>query len=278
MKTVACLIARTNSKRLPEKVLIPVAGRLLIEHIVDRLKMVPDVDKIYICTSTEKEDRRLRAVAEKNKVCFYAGSPTSPIDRMIRVGKEEKADCLVRVTGDNIFTDPVYLAEMIHRHRDEKVDYTRMMRVPIGLSAEVMSREALERCYAMMDPDKSEYLMLYMFRPSNFSCQVILPEPELEGSEFSLTVDTPDDLERTRFIHENLKTSPWVTYLDILALNRKNSIPHFAYLSEGSIKLPDNSEITFAEFMKDMEARMSRSKLVQLKKGHYESAIYHLKP
>ncbi|MFZ1986505.1 MAG: hypothetical protein WAU91_19000 [Desulfatitalea sp.] len=278
MKTVACLIARTNSKRLPEKALIPVAGKLLIEHIIDRLKMVPHIDKIYICTSTEKEDQRLLAIAKKNEVCFYAGSPESPIDRMIQVGKDEQADCLIRVTGDNIFTDPVYLTETIQRHRIAKADYTRMMRVPIGLCAEAMSREALERCYSLMDPDKSEYLMLYMFQPANFSCQVILPEQDLEGTQFSLTVDTPDDFERTRFIFDNLKTSPWVTYPDMLALNRKYSIPHFIYPAEGSIKLPDNSEITFAEFMQDMEARMSRSKLVQLNKGHYESVISHLKP
>lgn len=277
MKTVACLIARTNSKRLPLKVLLPVAGRLLIEHIIDRLKMVPGIDSIYICTSTEVEDQRLRAVAERNGIGFHAGSPLSPIDRMLSVGRQEDASCLLRVTGDNIFTDPVYLAELIQRHRATQTEYTRMMRVPIGLGAEVMSRQALERCYVGMDPEKSEYLMLYMFQPEHFRCQVVLPEPGLEGSEFSLTVDTPEDFERSRFIFERLQKLPWVTYPAILKLHRQQPIPHFVYPAQGGIKLPDKSEISFAAFQRDMDTRMSQSLQVHLKEGHYESALRHLK-
>lgn len=277
MKTVACLIVRTNSKRLPEKALLPISGRLLIEHIIDRLKMVPGIDRIYLCTSTEEEDQRLLSVAERNGIEFYAGSPSSPIDRMLVVGRQENADCLLRVTGDNIFTDPVYLTEMIQQHRESQVEYTRMMQVPIGLGAEVMSRAALEHCYSAMDPEKSEYLMLYMFRPEHFRCQVVLPEPGLAGGEFSLTVDTPNDFERCRFIFDHVQAMPWVTYPAILALHREQSVPHIIFPAQGTIKLPDNTEISFSEFQRDMDARMSRSTQVQLKKGHYDSAINHLK-
>jgi len=71
------------------------------------------------------------------------------------------------------------------------------MEVPIGLGAEVMDYDALSHCYATLDPGKSEYLMLYMFRPETYRCQVVLPESGLEGPDFSLTVDTPEDLERS---------------------------------------------------------------------------------
>ena len=277
MKTVACLIARTNSTRLPEKVLRKVGPRMLIEHIIDRLKMVAELDSIVLCTSTESDDSRLESVAKRNQIEFYAGSPDSPVDRMIDVGKASGADALVRVTGDNIFTDPVYLGEMVRRHESSGSEYTRMMNVPIGLTAEVMDSDALSRCYATLDPEQSEYLMLYMFQPDSFRCLVGLPEPGLEAPEFSLTVDTAEDLERSIFIVESSSAGKWISYPAILELHEARGIPHFRFAQAARIKLPENREIPFDDFMADMERRTSRSVQTQLEPGHYATAVSNLR-
>lgn len=271
--TVACLIARTNSTRLPEKVLLPIGRRLLIEHIIDRLKMVPNIDRIYVCTSTELSDQRLAAIAERNGVHFYAGSPDSPLERMLEVARRERADCLIRVTGDNVFTDPVYLSEVTTRHQRENAEYTRMMGVPLGLGAEAVSMDALERCAATIDPRKSEYLMLYLFQPSAFRCQVVLPEPDLRGERYSVTVDTPADLERSRYIAKELSHMGWIRYDSMLALNERSPIPHFHFSHEGRVRMPDGRFIRYAEFLADMERRMSLSTKTELEDGHYDSGV-----
>jgi len=276
MKTIACLIARTNSTRLPEKVLRPVGRRLLIEHIIDRLKRVPELDDIVLCTSTEPDDQRLKPVAERNDIRFYAGSPDAPIERMLLVGKSDKADTLVRVTGDNIFTDPVYLGEMLRRHEQQSSEYTRIMDVPIGLGAEVMDYSALSHCYSTLDPDKSEYLMLYMFRPETYRCQVLLPESGLEGPDFSLTVDTPEDLHRSQFIVDNAASGDSVTYPEILQLHRSTGIPHFHFEAAARIKLPGGRDIAFDAFKADMADRTARSVQTRLERGHYAAAIDNL--
>ncbi|KPK52575.1 MAG: hypothetical protein AMS22_08840 [Thiotrichales bacterium SG8_50] len=276
MKSVACLIARTNSTRLPEKVLKKIGGRLLIEHIISRLKRVPELDDIVLCTSTEPDDQRLHSIAVRNGIGFYAGSPQAPVERMLAVGKERQADTLVRVTGDNIFTDAIYLSEMLRRHEMRGSEYTRMMDVPIGLSAEVIDRRALERCHASIDPQHSEYLMLYIFRPDTFRCQVLLPEPGLEGPDFSLTVDTPEDLARSQFIVANTQGGDDVTYPEILALHRAVGIPHFRFESAARIKLPGGEDISFDDFKVDMAGRTSRSVQTRLERGHYAAAIDNL--
>jgi spore coat polysaccharide biosynthesis protein SpsF len=271
MKTVACVIARTNSKRLPEKVLQPVAGRCLIEHILDRLHMVRKLAKIYICTSTARDDLRLYKIAERNKVEFHAGSASSPIDRMLAVARLEDADCLVRITGDNVFTDPVFLHEMICRQEEDAVDYTRVMQVPLGLTPELISVGALKRCYTEIDPEKSEYLMLYLFQPERYRCRVILPEKKLVAPDLTLTVDTPEDLARTEFIFERISRPGLISYADVIHLSQATPIPQLKLMPSGGIKLPDGTAVSFHEFTRDMEQRTARSECVQLENGHYET-------
>ena len=48
-KTVACIIARTVSTRLPLKVLRMVDGKLsMLDFIIQRLKKVNNIDAIYL--------------------------------------------------------------------------------------------------------------------------------------------------------------------------------------------------------------------------------------
>ena len=49
MKKVAAIIqARMGSTRLPGKVLMDIAGKPMLEHIVERLKLVKNIDEIVV--------------------------------------------------------------------------------------------------------------------------------------------------------------------------------------------------------------------------------------
>ena len=54
-----------------------------------------------------------------------------------------------------------------------------------------------------MNPDESQYLMLYMFQPSIFKCLVVIPEKKHQTKNLTLTVDTPEDFKRTLEIINN---------------------------------------------------------------------------
>lgn len=272
MKAVACIVARTSSSRLPDKVLRDIGGRRMVEQIIDRVRMIPNLASIHLCTSTEAGDGRLREVAEANGIGFYAGSLEDPTERMVSVGRAEDADCVIRITGDNVFTDPVYLWEMLRRQEQDPVDYCRVDHLPLGITAEIMGREALEKCHASMDPEVSEYLMLYMFRPDLHRCRVLIPEPALQATGISLTVDTPADLERSQFICQRLGGAGPFSYLDILRLHGRETIPHIAFPAAGLIKLPKGQVVEYGEFRKDMETRCAQSERIQLAEGHYAAA------
>ena len=55
MKKIACIIqARSNSKRLPNKILKKISGRTVLEILISRLKKSKKIDKIIIATTKKK--------------------------------------------------------------------------------------------------------------------------------------------------------------------------------------------------------------------------------
>ncbi|MBJ05269.1 MAG: hypothetical protein CMP65_05165 [Flavobacteriales bacterium] len=267
-RNIACIIARTNSTRLPKKVLREVRGISMIEYIIRKIKRAKLVDDIYICTSTHSTDKILIDIAESLGVKAYAGSLDSIIDRMIDVGEIEKADNVIRITGDNIFTDEKYLDLMIKYHKKNHADYTRVENLPIGVTSEVISLKALKRCYTMMNPNESQYLLLYMFQPSKFKCQVLLPIVKHQQPQMTLTVDTPEDFERTKLITEAFPNKI-VTLDDVLNFCKKNHLDHTIYKPNDIVKFPSNLEMTFKSFRTEIDARIEMAEKIYLKSDEY---------
>lgn len=267
MKNIACIIARTNSSRLPKKVLRDVGGLSLIEYIIKKVKRARLVDEIYLCTSIDEDDEVLLEIAKKCEIKSFAGSRESVIDRMLDVAKISNSDNLIRITGDNIFTDEVYLDIMLEYHIEANVDYTRIERLPVGITPEVMKTEALRACHPLINKEESQYLMLYMFQPEIFKCQVLIPELNHQKPNMSLTVDTLLDFERTISIIS--KESKLLDLDDILIKCEKMGIQNTEYKSKEIIKFPANLTVNFKTYRTEMDLRIEKSLVKQLQKGTY---------
>ena len=269
MKNVACIIARTNSSRLPQKVLKKIGDVKMIEYIIRKIKQAKLVDEIYICTSTADEDKVLLEIAKENGIKGYAGSLESIIDRMLEVGQIENADNVIRITGDNIFTDEIYLDLMLKYHKKNRAEYTRVENLPIGITAEVIDLKALQRCYSIMNPNESQYLMLYMFQPNKFKCQVLLPAKKHNRPNMTFTVDTLPDFERTEKLIEAY-SDKLINLDDILNYCEKNQLENIIYKANSSVKFPANLEFTFKAFRSEMDARLELSEKVYLQEEEYK--------
>lgn len=265
-KNIACVIARTVSTRLPMKVLRTVNNaQSMLDFKITRLKEVKGIDSIYLCTSREVVDDILEDVAIKNGIKLYRGSPDAVIERIIAVGDRESADNVIRITGDNVFTATELLEQQIGIHVEEGLDYTRFSGLPIGATAEVMSLKAVRDCYENIDPAISEYLMLYMFDPSRYKCGVLKRSNRPDYSSYTLTVDTADDLKRTRDILQQLAHDGLTCTLDnIMRVIEKNNIAFSRLDDNAMIKMPYGEKITFGDFQKNMLDRISRSQVFEM--------------
>lgn len=266
-KIISCIIARTVSKRLPIKVLRDmIPGRTILDYIIQNLKNFQPAENIYICTSVEQVDDILEDVAVRNGIKIYRGSADNVLERMTSVGKIENADILIRITGDNPFSSFEYLEKQIRLMENEGLDYVRLSHVPMGATAEVINRVALERCSKIMNPLHSEYLMLYLFEPKNFKCGVIEVFKD-DYSNYSLTVDTVDDLKKAKQIAQHLVKRSRSFKLDEIisfVLEHESELPAIKLSTEAIIKLPDDKTMAYEEFRKDIHRRINQSLKVYL--------------
>ncbi|HTF82901.1 MAG TPA: hypothetical protein VL947_14305 [Cytophagales bacterium] len=271
MKNIICIIARTNSKRLERKALKEVNGISMIERIITKMKKSKLASDIYICTSWEEGDQVLVDIAKKHGIKSYCGHPDAPVERLRKVAEMENADNVVRVTGDNIFTDEVYLDLMFKYHTQNNADYTRTEFLPLGATAEVIKAQALYKCFETMPIEFSEYLLMYIFQPKFFDCQVLIPSEIHKHADWSLTVDTPADWTRTEQILEG--QTGLLNYDEIVKICNGKKIDHLVWDADGLIKLPGDFFITYQAFRAEMEMRIQKSKQVQISHEEYLSAI-----
>jgi spore coat polysaccharide biosynthesis protein SpsF len=260
-KTVACIIARTTSKRLPLKVLRNIYKDFsLLDFLISRIKLSQNVDEIYLCTSYEEVDDILEDVAIKNNIKIYRGDPNNIIERMLSVAKIENADILLRITGDNPFTSYEYIDLQINSLIENNLAYSRLVNVPIGATAEVMKTQALVDCSKLMNQNYSEYLMLYMFEPSLRRCGIIKPL-EKNYAHALITVDTNDDLQKVKSILSDSTKGVEITLKEIVSYLSSKPV-----MIDNStiIKLPENKEISLEEFNIDMERRIQNSLEISL--------------
>jgi len=111
MKTIAIIQARLDSSRLPGKVLLPLAGRPVLEHVIRRTQQAV----LDVVVTTPAEDKPIIELAESLgcKVHKWQGDENDVFGRFRAVVEQEQPDVFLRVTGDCPLVDPQLLAGMV---------------------------------------------------------------------------------------------------------------------------------------------------------------------
>ena len=206
-KVVAVIQARMGSARLPGKVLKEIGGKSILEILVNRLKSSRRINSIIVATTEGKEDDKIVELARKLGVEWYRGSEDDVLKRFIDASSATNADIIVRVTADNPLTDPELVDELIVAHFKNQADYTHCTGAPLGIGAEVVNKEILEKIAPIAkEPEYTEHVTFYIVdHPELFRIHTIKAEElGLNYPDLRLTVDTEEDLELMRKLQENL--------------------------------------------------------------------------
>ncbi len=106
MKILGVIPARYASTRFPGKPLHPIAGRPLIQHVVEQCRRAKALADVVVAT----DDERIRAVAEKFcRVEMTAEAHPSGTDRIAEVVSRSDCDAAVNVQGDEPLIDPAVI-------------------------------------------------------------------------------------------------------------------------------------------------------------------------
>lgn len=219
-KTLAIVQARQTSTRLPRKALLDLGGKPAIERVVDRLKMVRNLDGFALAIpDTPKNDALFEFVLSKGWPVFR-GDEDDVLGRYVGTALTFDADPIVRVTGDEYALDPGVIESLIRMFQAGEHDFcsNNLSRsFPHGMDAEIFSRAALiaaDEC--SQDPFEREHVSPYLtrhgdrFRLGNLSSPVDL-------SWIRLVLDYPEDHTFASALYMALGRKPFTT-ADVLWL------------------------------------------------------------
>ncbi len=215
--------ARMTSSRLPGKVMLDLAGRPMLQRVIERLMRSQRLDAIIVATTTDDADDPIVELCGQQSWPYSRGSRDDVLDRFEQTAAAVAADVIVRVTSDCPLIDPEVIDQVIeaflamHPGLDYCSNTVPVRTFPRGLDTEVFRRDALTRAWREdRDPATREHVTPYIYRrPDLFTTLLVRA-----GADFSThrwTVDTLEDYELARTIYDHYENDLF-DWQDVLTL------------------------------------------------------------
>lgn len=204
----AIIQARTNSKRLDKKVLADIAGKPMVQWVIERVKAAVFVNKVILATTVDKSDDELATFAKTLGVEVFRGSENDVLDRYYQAARFYSVDIVVRITADCPLLDPTLIDKVLTVFLEGDCDYASLARpistFPDGLDSEVFYFEVLERVWKEATfASEREHVTPYIWtHPETFGVRRINYPEDLSAMRW--TVDEERDLQFVREVYRHL--------------------------------------------------------------------------
>ncbi len=178
--------------------MLPAAGKPLLEHLVERLQRVPQLNGIVIATTTKPIDDSILRLSDKLGVAHFRGSEHDVLERVLGAAHAVGADVIVETTADCPLLDPTIVERCVERYFSEQVDYVSNFlqpSYPIGMNTQVFATSVLEEVSRLTkNPIDHEHVSLYIYsHPEKFRLLNVSAPLESARPELRLTLDTIED-------------------------------------------------------------------------------------
>lgn len=221
MKTGAIVQARLGSQRLPGKVILPLAGKSVLWHVLNRLQHCRKLDIIILATSTQTQDRQLEDIADSLGIPTFFGSLNDVLSRYYYAAKEYQLEAIVRITADCPVIDPVIVDEVIDGFIRGKYDYYGLSGgFPDGLDVGIFTFRALEAAFKEAGlPSDREHVGASFFKNNKDRFKIGGYEKFKDKGNYRWTIDEPADYEFLKIVFAELYKEKGVfSYRDIFGL------------------------------------------------------------
>jgi len=219
----AVIQARMGSSRLPDKVLLDIAGRPMLARVVERARQAKLLDNVIVATTIDAEDDPVADFCEAKGFPCCRGPVFDVLARYHVAAESFKGQTIVRITADCPLIDPDVIdrtiAEFVKQpaavyasNRLERYTY------PVGLDVEVFTRAGLDQAFKEAEkPYQREHVTPFFYdEPGKFN--LVSVEAEGEYGQLRWTVDTPEDLVFIREVYQRLTDRENFRWNDVLRL------------------------------------------------------------
>lgn len=214
--------ARMGSAHLPGKVLLNLAGKPVLWHILDRCSHILG-SRIIVATSDLAQDKPIVKLCHTYHIPVFIGSETNVLSRYYLCAKTYHLDIILRVSGDCPLTEPFImrrcLTDLVNCQGDFCTTNRTNIILPLGLGTSAFTFAALQKVYrkAKSNYDR-EHVDPYIYaHPYQFKiCPVKLPSRF--AATFRLTLDEPADYKLLSHLFDQLYSpSHGISTIKVLA-------------------------------------------------------------
>ncbi|MBU1109270.1 MAG: glycosyltransferase family protein [Candidatus Riflebacteria bacterium] len=224
MKTVKNQIviqARMGSSRLPGKTLMDLAGRPVIDHVINRCRAALSVERVVLAVPDLPADDQLEQWCNANDVLCVRGSSDDVLSRYIKAIDTYPCQTLVRITADCPLVDPAMIDAVLALHEAMGNDYTSNVgppNFPKGYDVEVVNADVLRRvdAIAVLDQHREHVTSYIRMIPDEFKTYGL--SYGLNMPEIRLTLDKQEDYQALQKIFELcVRQNPLCSMYQVLA-------------------------------------------------------------
>jgi spore coat polysaccharide biosynthesis protein SpsF len=204
---IAVIQARISSTRLPGKVLKKIEGKTVLEHVINRVKVVKNLDDVIVATTVKKEDLEIVKLCANLGISVFCGSEDDVLDRYYQAARLFKAKHIIRITSDCPLIDFKVIEGVVDLYFRENANYatnTIPETFPDGEDVEVFSFKALKIAWenAELSSEREHITPYIRNNPSIF--KIVNLKSNINLSNKRWTIDESEDFKFIKIIYKNL--------------------------------------------------------------------------
>jgi spore coat polysaccharide biosynthesis protein SpsF len=194
----AIIQARMDSTRLPGKSLMDIAGKPLLQYVIEGAGSCSSFGgSICVATSDRPVDDPIAEYCEDASVDVFRGSVEDVSGRLLACAQSRSLDYFARMNGDSPFVDSELIdkaGEIVRQSGEDFITNIQPRSYPYGISVELFRTDAFAQGYERMSaPDHYEHVSHFFYEHlSDFDYRNIQRKGE-NLSEIRMTVDTEAD-------------------------------------------------------------------------------------
>ncbi len=232
MTSAAIVQARLGSTRLPGKVLMDLAGKPVLQHVLERCRQVPGIDVVVCAIPDAPDNAPLADLARHAGAEVFRGSETDVLARYIGAARAVDAQTVLRVTSDCPLIDPEVCGRVVRLLATSGADYASNITprsFPQGLDCEALLASTLDQAAKSPLALDHEHVTPWHRKASHIKrVNVLSGTPKL--AELRWTLDFPEDLEFLRAVFARLRPGSRGRMNDVLEILRDH--PELAAINE----------------------------------------------
>jgi len=218
---------RLNSKRFPRKIIYPLNGKAIVEHVYDNAKKSKYLDKVIIAIDSEETKSHL---SDSCNIMLTSSDHKSGTDRVAEVSEKINSDIVVNIQGDEPKIDPNIIDSLILLFNDPSVEIASVASTDLTsddlINPNIVKvclddnnyASKFERDISLQDQQYLRHIGIYAYRSETLKKFTNLDQTETE-KKFKL--------EQLRALDNNIAIKILITNFQHRSIDIENDLKHY---------------------------------------------------